>query len=274
MKESRIDSIPDLIEVFNTLPNHFVFRGHASSAWHLESTLERVLGNILSDESAKRFEEFALLRFKSKFHLYDRENIKPETKLAWLSIMQHYGVPTRLLDFTESPYVALYFALEGYNPQSRDDFAIFSLDYKAIMTNSKTYISSQDGDFKDQFKDSYDQQDIMFERFVDKRAYDVVWIAEPSLLNVRLDRQAGSFLFACNRSRRIEDILELPIYCNVQMNKYIIANDLYEGLFVLLRKMNLTSKSLYGNLDGLAKSISMEMKVYAFEMSGKGDGGN
>ena len=47
------------------------------------------------------------------------------------------------------------------------------------------------------------------------------------------------------------------------MLKYNISSDLYEGIFTLLRKMNLTSKSIYGDLTGLALSIRMEMQLYS-----------
>lgn len=263
MKEVEIRSVEELIEKLNNLPNNFIYRGHANADWPLQSSLERIIGSMWTAEKAKKFEEYSIAQFQSKFHLYDCENVKPDSKLAWLSIMQHYGVPTRLLDFTESPYVALYFALEAYSPQTCADFAIFSLDYTAIMECSIAYISSKDDKFNETRFSVYDRQDQIFGEVVDRFAYDIAWIAEPKQMNARLDRQAGSFLLSGNRDLRIQDILDSEPYANVTMFKFRVAHDLYTRIFALLRKMNITSKSLYGDLDGLARSIRMQMQVYS-----------
>lgn len=263
MNEITVESTEQLINALNMLPNHFFYRGHADADWALQSSLERVIGARWSAEVATRFEDRTLDIFTSKFHLYDRENIQPNSKLSWLSIMQHYGVPTRLLDFTESPYVALYFAVEAYNPQAGKDFAIIAIDYSAVMQKSIEEISSRHGDFNESRESVYRKQDLVFDDIVDKYSHDIAWIAEPRQFNKRLDRQAGSFLLSGNRGRRIQDTLGLPLYADVAMTKYRIARGLYESVFALLRKMNLTSKSLYGDLDGLARSIRMELQVYS-----------
>jgi hypothetical protein len=263
MREVNINSVEELLKALNELPNHFIYRGHASADWRLASSLERVIGSSWSAEAAMKFEDRSLKLFSSKFHLYDRENIAPGSKLAWLSIMQHYGVPTRLVDFTESPYVALYFALEAYNPQSKSDFAVFAIDYTAIMQKSIEYISTKDIAFRETRETVHRKQDEIFDTIVDRFAYDIAWIAEPKQFNARLDRQAGSFLLSGDRSRRIEDVLASPTYSSAEITKYRISNSLYRSVFALLRKMNLTSKSLYGDLEGLARSIRMELQVYS-----------
>lgn len=263
MREIEVASVGALIEEFNKLPNHYMYRGHADSTWPLASTLERVLGDRWTGDKARKFEEYSLTEFRPKFHLYDRENIQPSSKLAWLSIMQHYGVPTRLLDFTASPYVALYFALESYSPQTRTDFAVFALDYTATMDRSIELIKSANNEFNETRASIHEHQDKIFDEVVDRSAYEVAWIAEPSQLNTRLDRQDGSFLLPGNPSARIQDTLLSKAYAGVPLLKYQISHALYTGLFALLRKMNLTSKSLYGDLGGLARSIRMQMQVYA-----------
>jgi len=263
MNEVVINSTEELIKALNTFPNHFIFRGHANSTWKLESSLERVIGDQWSSANAEKFESFSLDRFCSKFHLYDHENISPDSKLASLALMQHYGVPTRLVDFTESPFVALYFALEAYNPQSGNNLAIYALDYKSVMDHSINYIKQRDSGFLETRSTFSKKQDQIFEEIVDRFSYDIAWITEPKLLNARLDRQAGCFLLSGNKATKIETILTSPIYSSCDIQKLIINGELYTGIFALLRKMNITSKSIYGDLVGMAKSIKMEMQVYS-----------
>jgi type I restriction enzyme M protein len=58
----------------------------------------------------KGHEEFLIRTFKRESLPYLAS--KPETDLDWISLAQHHGVPTRLLDWSKSPLVALYFAVE------------------------------------------------------------------------------------------------------------------------------------------------------------------
>jgi hypothetical protein len=262
MKIIEINNIDHLLRVVNELSNNFVFRGQANSDWSLQSSLERVIGDKWSSKKAQRFEEFSISQFKSKFHLYDRENVQPSSKLAWLSVMQHYGVPTRLLDFSESPYVALYFALEGYNSQTKASLALYAIDYSDILEKSIDLIKSKNINFRETRATVYEKQDSIFDEIVDPIAYDIVWVAEPKVLNARLDLQAGSFLLSGNRGLRLEQVLASDLYKDSSKFKYVIAPEFYEGVFALLRKMNITSKSIYGDLDGLARSIRMQMQIY------------
>lgn len=264
MTEINITSTDQLLREINSLTNNYIYRGHASCNWKLESTLERTLGDKWDNVTVSKFEQYALERFRPKFHLYDRENAAPQSKLAWLSIMQHYGAPTRLLDFSESPYVALYFALEDYQPHLKDDFALFAIDYSALMEKSIDYIKRNDSKFTETRETVSSRQDMIFEEVVDRFSYEIAWVTEPTKLNVRLDRQSGCFLVSGDKGTRISQILDSTLYSGCDFRKYRIDHSLYTGIFALLRKANLTSKNIYGDLQGLAKSIKMELQVYAF----------
>lgn len=263
MQLINISSVAELIERINKLPNNYIYRGQANANWGLQSSLERVVGENWSSASAQSFEDFSIERFRSKFHLYDTENCQPNSKLAWLAAMQHYGVPTRLLDFSESPYVALYFALEAFNTSSKSNFSLYMLDYSAILERSIQHIKVADRNFKESRQSIQGKQDEVFEEIVDRFSYDIAWITEPKIFNTRIDRQAGSFLLSGNRGKRIEEIVSSDLYKDVDIQKLTIPGELATGVYSLLRKMNVTSKSLYGDLDGLAKSIRMEMQMYS-----------
>jgi len=99
--------------------SHFVFRGQANTNWDLSTLLERFIKKF--DPTIKNhffFEKWMLDDFKKKIHLHTLNFKLPDNNFDWLSVMQHFGAPTRLLDFTYSFYVACYFALVDSNTDS------------------------------------------------------------------------------------------------------------------------------------------------------------
>ena len=92
----------------------WLFRGHQCSSWRLQSKLERaVIDRFQCPWSEVQSWEKRLLReFKRHLHRYTDDLPDAEDMLRWWALMQHHGAPTRLLDFTYSFHVALFFALE------------------------------------------------------------------------------------------------------------------------------------------------------------------
>lgn len=99
----------------------FVYRGGRSRQYKLETSLQRLGGDYYKLEHH-------LLR---NFRKYARDTTAPVQVAStwdWLALAQHHGLPTRLLDWTYSPYVALHFAtddLSGYH----EDGIIWALNY-------------------------------------------------------------------------------------------------------------------------------------------------
>ena len=103
--ETEISSIGDLIQKLQAnvagYDSPIWFRGHSISSWKLEPKLMR--STSLPPES------YYLNRFKQDASIILSH--RPSGEFEWLFLMQHYGMPTRLLDWSESPLTALYFAV-------------------------------------------------------------------------------------------------------------------------------------------------------------------
>src|SRR5260370_4666176 len=106
----------------------WVFRGYSNWRFALIPGVGR--GTHTSVSRAK-YEE-------SLFDIFRREargclNTTPRNDWEWLSLAQHHGLPTRLLDWTHNPLVALYFAVEA---NQASDGALFALH--AVLKTSES----------------------------------------------------------------------------------------------------------------------------------------
>jgi len=91
----------------------YIFRGQGNSGWDLSTSLERALKPFkIPPEEMWDLEKKILTTFKSRAHHYIQSPPKDQSYIEWLALIQHYGGVTRLLDFTESFYLAWYFALD------------------------------------------------------------------------------------------------------------------------------------------------------------------
>ncbi len=100
-------------DIHDYLQRPGLFRGQSNADWPLATSFDRCCEreSVQKDDRA-RFEKALNREFRRAYHHYDGHVPSSNAKIEWLSLMQHYGAPTRLLDFTYSIYVAAHFAVE------------------------------------------------------------------------------------------------------------------------------------------------------------------
>ncbi|WP_152950901.1 FRG domain-containing protein [Brevundimonas sp. Bb-A] len=196
---AQVSSIADLLAALRADHSDHTgalwFRGHASHDWKL-------LPGFLREETDTS-EGTLISRFRQSAAMLTERS--PRESFDWLFLMQHYGVPTRLLDWTESPLIALYFAL--YDDPSLDgvDSALWYLKPTALNMNANivdphepNYIPA----FEDQELQSYSFESLrQNERIV---LSPVAAIATRN--NARIQAQMGAFTIHHNGRTPLEEV--------------------------------------------------------------------
>ena len=110
----------------------------------------------------------------------------------WLALMQHHGAPTRLLDFTWSPYVAAFFALE----RTLGDGVVWAMNPARIDSGRAPKPTRMDPRIQGNFQ-----------RYFLKGNRRFIWMGEPHTMNRRLIAQSGTFAVPGVLDMPIEEIL-------------------------------------------------------------------
>lgn len=256
----------------------WAFRGHADTAWQLETYLDREAFlhcegkySSLMMRRGDVYEKMLLDEFQKRAHQYLRHFPGDDEVIDWLALMQHYGAPTRLLDWTRSPYVALYFAVANSAP--RKTAAVWAIDCGWALKQSANSCG--------QFDSSLSHTDLLakMSRFVNGRLvteadfrepHGVAFPVAPRRVNERMAAQQGLLLCRPPNEPAFDIALLTMILHdknadNPPVRKLIVrARDRITFLREL-RRMNITAASLFPGLDGFAQSLAAELKIKMFE---------
>jgi hypothetical protein len=199
----------------------FLFRGHSHPGWTLTSTFDRMFA---AQPKARRLEiaEHLLSGFKRSLEAFTIPAEARNDDSILLALGQHYGLPTRLLDWTESPYVAAFFA---YNRTTLwgdldNNIAIWALDTGNPIWSSQ---------------------------------YGVEIVDVPSFGNQRIRNQAGKFTLARTPFSSLEDYAAAHADAGNALLKFLVpANDAQTAL-ADLDAMGIHHAVVYPEIEGSAQ---------------------
>jgi hypothetical protein len=224
METELIDSISSLLELVakekrKAGENNLYFRGHKK---HYDSVVPSIGRNDLLESEDQLFKEF-ILRNPDEFQ-------GQRSTFQILAKMQHYGLPTRLLDISSNPLISLFFAVEEDEKTENTDgeFVIFSIPQKYIKYYDSDTVSVVSNIAKRPYKklnvskikrkttkEENKQQWLKrfnniphikyllheikdekpyFSHVIEKDHLQSIWCVKPLLNNRRIIKQDGAFL--------------------------------------------------------------------------------
>jgi len=250
-----------------------VFRGHAKIAYRLQTTLERYwpIPQIANGPLAS----YPVDKFIS--HYQDgltRVGLNPlgasDEWLDWLEHARHYGAPAPLLDFSWSPYVALFFAFNGVrDPQRGEASVVYVLNITRLERNWALRRTPDRGP-------GFDDVCRQFQKIeeIDRNTVDIRFIPCPGLQAERMQRQLGAFLYctldyAAVGVRDLEDFLDKRIDEKQDaresptallsngpvLTKIVFRHEWATEVFKQLELMNIKGGTLLLSAEGVAMDV-------------------
>lgn len=203
----------------------YIFRGQANESWGLETSFDRLYAQVpYSKKKEIEKELIDIFCTNCSRHIKGSNEFSTMDIIEKMSMAQHYGVPTRLLDWTYSPFIAAYFAFSTINHNAcASQVAIWALLKKHDIWNS--------------------HQGVEIEGHI---AVD----------NEHQKKQLGCFTIINNQTISINKYVES---CqqngqNVEgaLTKIIIPTNQFKIALNELEAMNINASTIYGGYEGCA----------------------
>jgi hypothetical protein len=261
-------TLRDWKEIHDYARANWVYRGQREAGWPLLTSLDRCFENHDVRPSRLRWTEKRMLReFRRGYHQFSSDTPERGAILEWLALMQHYGTPTRLLDFSYSIYVAAYFALESRSTQKTNRAnAVWAVN--ALWAWTESLASAKAAGKKAasvRLRPLEDDDEEAIGRLLMKKPLAAMAAPlTPFRLNERLRVQQGTFLAQGDISKSFWNNLAALGDSGDENNilKIIIPEGMrLEGLRRLWR-MDISRASLFPGLDGFAASLGVNHSLF------------
>lgn len=219
----------------------FVYRGLSSKSYDLKTSLMRLGSKYW------KLERHLLRNFKK----YGHNNFgNPGSFWHWLTIAQHHGLPTRLLDWTYSPFVSMHFATSNIE-MANVDGAIWKINYhesaKQLPKKLKDCLEKEGSNvFTEEMLLGLVENLETFDLLSPK---DFFLFYEPPSINSRIVNQFALFSITSNAKKSIDEIAIKKLN---ESTKIIIPAHLKWEIRDKLDQANITERVLFPGLDGLS----------------------
>ena len=220
----------------------YVFRGLSDADHGLTTSLIRLGGDFA------RMENHLLRNFRK----YARQDaVQHDSHWNWLAVAQHHGLPTRLLDWTFSPHVAMHFATARLDLFGADG-VIWAIDFvRAHQLLPETLRNSLEEEGSDIFTVEMLQRNsgslAEFERLASD---EFLLFFEPPSLDDRIVNQFALFSVMSSASAALDQWLAAHPDLH---RKIVIPKELKWEVRDKLDQANITERVLFPGLDGLSQ---------------------
>ena len=264
IKEIEISDLDDLTQLIteqeyrtdlDRFRSSYLYRGMPDSSFKMETSLYRNCKHLQKQLEPAILENFA------KYAVIGDPTIA-ESVWRQMILGQHYGLPTRLLDWTHSALVGLHFATAEDNMALMEEHD--SMVWRIDMGEMLSLLPNRYQDIVNRKQSTIFSVDMLLEAADSLTEYDsdmgdhAMVIIEPPSINQRIVNQYSFFSIVPMDMPDIEKFLDE--YTNNTI-KYIIRADLRWRVRDMLDQLNMSERIVYPGLDGLSKWIARHYYV-------------